>query len=149
MPDTTAPERRQLLVIFDSHGIIYRSYFALRDVLQVRKTGEMTAAVFGYANSLLHVLQELQPSYVIAAWDGPERTFRHEADETYKATRLPMPDDLRPQIGRVREMLDAFRIPVIEAPGYEADDVVGTIAAQGVQAGLDVVVVTQIGRAHV
>ena len=142
MPDTTAPERRQLLVIFDSHGIIYRSYFALRDVLQVRKTGEMTAAVFGYANSLLHVLQELQPSYVIAAWDGPERTFRHEADETYKATRLPMPDDLRPQIGRVREMLDAFRIPVIEAPGYEADDVVGTIAAQGVQAGLDVVVVT-------
>ena len=142
MPDTSAPDQRQLLVIFDSHGIIYRSYFALRDVLQVRKTGEMTAAVFGYANSLLHVLQELQPSYVIAAWDGPERTFRHEADETYKATRLPMPDDLRPQIGRVREMLDAFRIPVIEAAGYEADDVVGTIAAQGVQAGLDVVVVT-------
>ncbi|MFA7297367.1 MAG: DNA polymerase I, partial [Dehalococcoidia bacterium] len=142
MPDTTAPERRQLLVIFDSHGIIYRSYFALRDVLQVRKTGEMTAAVFGYANSLLHVLQELQPSYVIAAWDGPEPTFRHEADETYKATRLPMPDDLRPQLGRVREMLDAFRIPVIDAPGFEADDVVGTIAAQGVQAGLDVVVVT-------
>ena len=88
-------ERPPLLVILDSHGIIYRSYFALRDVLNVRRTGEPVAAVFGYANSLLHVLDELRPTYVIAAWDGPQPTFRHDADTTYKATRLPMPDDLR------------------------------------------------------
>ncbi len=131
-----------LLVIFDSHGIIYRSYFALRDALTVRKTGEPVAAVFGYANSLLHVLEELQPQYVIAAWDAPEPTFRHDADPTYKAQRLPMPDDLRPQLTRVREMLDAFRVPIIEAPGFEADDVVGTIAAQAAAAGLNVIVVT-------
>ena len=134
----TAP----LLVIFDSHGIIYRSYFALRDVLTVRRTGEAVAAVFGYANSLLHVLEELQPAYVIAAWDAPEPTFRHDVDASYKATRLPMPEDLRPQLGRVRQMLDAFRIPVIEAPGYEADDVVGTIAAQAAARGIEVIVIT-------
>src|SRR4029077_8444544 len=67
------PEKKPLLVIFDSHGIIYRSYFALREVLNVKRTGEPTAATFGYANTLLHVLNELQPTYVIAAWDGPER----------------------------------------------------------------------------
>jgi len=137
-----AGDNPPLLVVLDSHGIIYRSYFALKDVLQVRKTGESTAAVFGYANSLLHVLDELRPSYVIAAWDGPTPTFRHESDKTYKATRAPMPDDLRPQIGRVRQMLDAFRIPVVEAPGFEADDVVGTLANQAVAAGLNVMIVT-------
>src|SRR5262245_18032750 len=105
-----------MLVILDSHGIIYRSFFALRDALTVvRKTGEPVAAVFGYANSLLTVLNELRPTYVIAAWDGPQPTFRHEADETYKAQRLPMPDDLRPQLDRVRQLLEAFRIPRLEA----------------------------------
>jgi DNA polymerase-1 len=133
---------RPLLVLLDSHGIIYRSYFALRDVLNVRRTGEPVAAVFGYANSLLHVLAELQPAYVIAAWDGPEPTFRHEVTESYKATRQPMPDDLRPQIDRVRELLEAFRIPIVQAPGYEADDVVGTLATQAARAGVDVVIVT-------
>ena len=137
-----AAERPSLLVILDSHGIIYRSYFALRDVLTVRKTGEPVAAVFGYANSLLTVLDELKPRYVIAAWDGPEPTFRHEADETYKAQRLPMPDDLRPQLARVCELLKAFRIPRLEAPGFEADDVVGTLAAQAAAAGIDVIIVT-------
>ncbi|MFN8584643.1 MAG: DNA polymerase I [Dehalococcoidia bacterium] len=133
---------KPLLVILDSHGIIYRSYFALRDVLTVRRTGEPVAAVYGYANSLLYVINELHPRYIMAAWDGPQPTFRHEADETYKATRVSMPDDLRPQVGYVRKLLDAFRIPVIEAPGYEADDVLGTLAAQGRDAGLDVVIVT-------
>ncbi len=132
----------ETLVILDSHGIIYRSYFALRDVLTVRRTGEPVAAVYGYANSLLYVINELHPRYIMAAWDGPQRTFRHEADATYKATRLPMPDDLRPQIDRVRQLLEAFRIPLVEAPGYEADDVLGTLAMQGRAAGLDVVIVT-------
>ena len=120
-------DRPELLVILDSHGIIYRSYFALREAFAstVRRTGEPVWAVYGYANSLLYVLDELHPTHIIAAWDGPGPTFRHEADADYKATRAPMPDDLKPQLGRVRELLDAFRIPVMEAPGYEADDVLG------------------------
>ena len=99
-------------------------------------------AVYGYANSLLYVLDELHPTHIIAAWDGPTPTFRHEADASYKATREPMPDDLKPQVGRVREVLDAFRIPVVEAPGYEADDVLGTLAAQAAEAGVPTVLVT-------
>ncbi|MSQ29934.1 MAG: DNA polymerase I [Dehalococcoidia bacterium] len=133
---------RQLLVLLDSHGIIFRSYFALRDVLTVRHTGEPIAAVFGYANTLLSVLTELHPTYVIAAWDASEQTFRKKKDERYKAHRAAVPDDLIPQFGRVRSMLDAFRIPVVEKIGYEADDVLGTLAAQAHEQGLDVVIVT-------
>ena len=137
-------DRPPLLVILDSHGIIYRSYFALRESFAstVRRTGEPVWAVYGYANSLLYVLDELHPTHVIAAWDGPTPTFRHKEDAAYKATRPPMPDDLRPQVERVRELLNAFRIPVIDAEGFEADDVLGTLAAQAVQAGVEVVVVT-------
>ncbi|MDA0301285.1 MAG: DNA polymerase I [Chloroflexi bacterium] len=134
--------QRPLLVILDSHGIIFRSYFALRDVLTVRRTGEPVAAVFGYANSVLTVFNELKPTYVIAAWDASEQTFRKERDERYKATRAETPEDLIPQFDRVRQLLDAFRIPVVEKIGYEADDVLGTLACQAVEAGLDVVIVT-------
>lgn len=137
-----APERAPLLLVLDSHGIIYRSYFALRDTLTLRKTGEPVWAVYGYANTLLYVLDELQPTHVIAAWDAPGGTFRHEADANYKATRPPTPDDLPPQMERVRELLNAFRIPVIEAPGYEADDVVGALAKQASDAGVEMVVMT-------
>ncbi len=144
-PTATPGEGRAakpLLVILDSHGIIFRSYFALRDVLTVRRTGEPVAAVFGYANSVLTVFNELKPTYVIAAWDASEQTFRKERDVRYKATRAETPDDLIPQFDRVRQLLDAFRIPVVEKIGYEADDVLGTLATQAVEAGLEVVIVT-------
>ena len=137
-------DRPNLLVILDSHGIIYRSYYALRDSFAstVRRTGEPVWAVYGYANSLLYVLDELRPTHIIAAWDAPTPTFRHEADAAYKATRAPTPADLKPQIDRVKELLGAFRIPVIEAPGYEADDVLGTLATQAKAAGVETVLVT-------
>ena len=140
----SATGERPLLVILDSHGIIFRSYFAMRESspLTVRRTGEPTWAVYGYANSLLYVLAELQPTHVVAAWDAPEPTFRHDLDETYKATRPPMPDDLPSQIERVRELLDAFRIPVLEAAGYEADDIAGALATQARAAGVETVIVT-------
>ncbi len=133
---------KPLLVILDSHGIIFRSYFALRDVLTVRRTGELVAAVFGYANSVLTVFNELKPTYVIAAWDASEQTFRKDMDERYKATRAETPSDLIPQFDRVRQLLDAFGIPLVEKMGYEADDVLGTLATQAIEAGLDVVIVT-------
>ena len=139
--DTTAT-RAPLLLILDSHGIIFRSYFALKDALPARPDGEPVWAVYGFASTLLAVLGDLAPTHVIAAWDAPEPTFRHDADETYKATRAPTPDDLPPQIDRVRELLAAFSIPLIEAPGYEADDVVGTLAQQAAAAGVDTVIMT-------
>ena len=82
--ESKATERKPLLVILDSHGIIFRSFYALRDILTVRRTGEPVAAVFGYANSLLTVFNELEPTHVIAAWDASSETFRKELDERAK-----------------------------------------------------------------
>jgi len=134
--------RKPLLVILDSHGIIFRSYYALRDVLTVRRTGEPVAAVFGYANSLLTVFNDLQPTHVIAAWDASSETFRKQTDERYKANREATPEELVPQFDRVRELLDAFHIPLVERPGYEADDILGTFARQAAAQGIDTIIVT-------
>jgi DNA polymerase-1 len=139
---TASTERKPLLVILDSHGIIFRSYYALRDVLTVRRTGEPVSAVFGYANSLLTVFNELNPTHVIAAWDESGPSLRKERDERYKAQRTAAPDDLVPQFARVRELLDAFHIPTIGRAGYEADDILGTFAAQAAAQGIDTVIVT-------
>ena len=134
--------RKPLLVILDSHGIIFRSYYALRDVITVRRTGEPVAAVYGYANSLLTVFDELKPTHVIAAWDASSETFRKAVDERYKANRPPTPEDLIPQFDRIREILDAFHIPLVERDGYEADDVLGTFARQAVDQGIETVTVS-------
>ncbi len=128
---------RKRLVIIDSHGLMFRSYFALKDVLPAGPNGEPVSAVYGYANSLLAVLADLRPTHLIAAWDASETTFRKELDPTYKANRDPTPDDLRPQFDRVRELLAAFSIPVVEKGGYEADDVLGTLAAQARTQGIE------------
>ena len=137
-----AGERSPRLLILDSHGIIFRSYFALRDVLTVRSTGEPVSAVYGYANSLLTVLDELEPTHVIAAWDAASATFRRGLDEGYKAHRPPTPPDLLPQFERVRELLGAFQIPLVERPGFEADDVLGTFASQASAQGIETILVT-------
>jgi len=137
------PEGEQpLLVILDSHGIIFRSYYALRDILPPTRTQEPISAVYGYANSLLTVFRELKPTHVIAAWDASASTFRKAKDERYKATRDATPDDLLPQFDRIREMLEAFRIPLVEKAGYEADDVLGTLAEQAHEQGMPVIIVT-------
>jgi len=132
----TNPNRKRLVII-DSHGLMFRSYFALKDVLPAGPGGEPVSAVYGYASSLLAVLADLQPTHLIAAWDASEMTFRKELDPTYKANREPTPDDLRPQFDRVRELLGAFSIPLVEKGGYEADDVLGTLAAQAKKSGVE------------
>tara|TARA_Y100000588_G_scaffold16388_1_gene17256 strand:+ start:587 stop:3229 length:2643 start_codon:yes stop_codon:yes gene_type:complete len=104
--------------------------------------GELTFATYGYAESLLRVLDQLKPTHICAAWDAKGKTFRHEAREDYKATRRKTPEDLLPQMERVREMLNAFAIPVYEAPGFEADDVAGTIATRTAAEGIDTWIVT-------
>ncbi|MEX1022317.1 MAG: DNA polymerase I [Dehalococcoidia bacterium] len=141
-PSDEPGEEQPLLVILDSHGIIFRSYYALRDVLPPTRTQEPISAVFGYANSLLTVFRELKPTHVIAAWDASEETFRKGKDERYKAHREAVPNDLIPQFDRIRELLEAFRIPLAEKMGYEADDVLGTLAEQAFDQGIPVIIVT-------
>jgi len=124
-------EERRLLVLLDGHSIIHRSYYAMKEQpLTVRRTGEVISAVYGFANTLLSVLQELKPTHVALAMDKGGVTFRHRLDASYKAHRTTMPDDLREQIGRCRQLIEAFGIPIYEYEGYEADDVLGTLARQ-------------------
>ena len=139
-----AAETKPRLVILDSHGILFRAFFALgsQPNPMMSSKGELTFATYGYAESLLRVIDQLRPTHICAAWDAPGKTFRHEAREDYKATRRKTPDDLLPQMARVREMLDAFAIPVYEMPGFEADDIAGTIATRSAAEGLETWVVT-------
>ena len=132
------------LVILDSHGILFRAFFALGSAPNpmMSSKGELTFATYGYAESLLRVFDQLSPTHICAAWDAKGKTFRHEAREDYKATRRETPADLLPQMDRVREMLNAFAIPVYEAPGFEADDVAGTIATRTAAEGIDTWIVT-------
>ena len=131
-------------MILDSHGILYRAFFALGSAPNpmMSSKGELTFATYGYAESLLRVFDQLNPTHICAAWDAKGKTFRHEAREDYKATRRETPQDLLPQMARVREMLEAFAIPVYEAPGFEADDVAGTIATKAAAEGVDTWIVT-------
>lgn len=139
-----ASDSKPRLVILDSHGILFRAFFALGSVPNplTSSKGEPTFAVYGYAESLLHVLEMLNPTHICAAWDAGGKTFRHEASEDYKATRRPTPPDLLPQMARVREMLDVFNIPVFEMPGFEADDLAGTLSRLSAEQGIETYIVT-------
>jgi DNA polymerase-1 len=113
------------LMLLDSNGLIYRGYHALPPLTTSK--GELVNAVFGFCSILLRGIQDVRPEYVAACFDLPGPTFRHEQFAEYKATRTPMPDDLRSQFPKVREVVAALRIPVYEMAGFEADDVIGTI----------------------
>ena len=133
----------QRLALLDGHGIIFRAYFgAQRNPLSSSKTGEVTSAVYGFANTLLRVIRELKPTHIAVTLDRPGPTFRHTKDEKYKAHRPPMPDDLRPQVHRVRELIEAFNIPIFECDGFEADDCLGTLSRQAAERGVETYVVT-------
>jgi DNA polymerase-1 len=116
------------LMLLDGYGLVYRGYFALPPLTTSR--GELVNGVFGFASIVLRGIADLQPDYLAVSFDLPGPTFRHERYAEYKATRQRMPDDLRDQFPKVREVVKALRIPVYEMQGYEADDVIGTITSQ-------------------
>ena len=128
------------LMLLDGNGLIYRGYFALPPLTTSK--GELVNAVFGFCSIVLRGFQDIQPDYVAVAFDLPGPTFRHERFADYKATRQRMPDDLRDQFPKVREVVRALRIPVYELAGYEADDVIGTLTVQAERDGLDTTIVT-------
>ena len=116
------------LMLLDGYGLVYRGYFALPPLTTSK--GELVNGVFGFASIMLRGIQDLQPDYLAVSFDLPGPTFRHEQYAEYKATRVRMPDDLRDQFPKVREVVKALRIPVYEQQGYEADDVIGTITKE-------------------
>jgi DNA polymerase-1 len=135
-------EEKPLLVLLDGHGIIHRAYHAFKEPLIVRRTGEVVTAVYGLANTLLSVLEQLNPTHIAIALDPRGPTFRHELDITYKAQRVAAPEDLTSQIARCVELIEAFNIPVFREPGFEADDALGTLAREAEEQGIDTFVVS-------
>jgi DNA polymerase-1 len=130
------------LFLIDGSALVYRAYFAfIRNPLITRK-GEHTSAVFGFVNSLLKILKEEKPTHLAVVFDTPSPTFRHKMYDAYKATRAKMPDDMIPQLGRLREVLQAMGVPMLELAGFEADDIIGTMATQTAARGLEVIMVT-------
>ena len=136
---------RPRLFLIDGHALAYRTYFALTGVgggsRWITKSGEPTAGTYGFTSVLLRLLEQEQPEYLAVAFDTG-KTFRDELYEDYKATRDKMPDDLRLQIERIHEVVETFGIPILEADGYEADDVLGTVARLAVEQGVDVIILT-------
>jgi DNA polymerase-1 len=135
-----------IIFLIDGHAVAYRAYFALTAAGTSRerwqtKSGEPTAGTYGFASILMRLLEQSQPEYVAVAFDTG-KTFRDDIYPDYKATREKMPDDLRPQIERIRELVDAFNIPRLEIKGFEADDVLGTVARMAVSAGFGVKIIT-------
>ncbi|MFN2120611.1 MAG: 5'-3' exonuclease H3TH domain-containing protein, partial [Anaerolineales bacterium] len=134
-----------VLYLVDGHALAYRMYFALTaggaSTRWQTSTGEPTAGIYGFARELLRILEQERPEYLAVAFDTG-KTFRDEIFPEYKATRAKMPDDLRTQLEHIREMVDAFNIPRLEMEGYEADDVLGSIAHIAGEMGMGVKIVT-------
>jgi len=114
------------LVLLDTHALIHRAYHALPKFTS-KNTGEPTGALYGLSTMLLKVIRELKPDYIVAAFDRAEPTFRHDVYDGYKAKRPEAEDDLVKQLIRARDIVEAFGIPILDAAGFEADDVLGTI----------------------
>jgi DNA polymerase-1 len=123
-----AEPKEKKLVLIDSHALIHRAYHAL-PTLSTKK-GERVNAVYGFVAVLLKVLKDLKPDYLVAAFDLPGPTFRHKEFEAYKATRIKAPDELYAQIGRVKEVVQAFDIPIFEKAGFEADDIIASLVTK-------------------
>jgi len=128
------------LILIDANGLVYRAFFALP--YMTTTDGRPTNAVYGFTTMLLKILEEERPDYIAAAFDKAAPTFRHETFKAYKATRQRMPDDLRPQMTTAKEILEALAVPVYEVAGYEADDILGTMAHKAAAEGFDVLIVT-------
>jgi len=129
------------LVLIDGHALAYRAYFALQTTGLSTSRGEPTHAVYGFCLMLLTVLEEEKPEFLAVTFDVGE-TFRHEQYAAYKATRDKAPEDLHQQVERIKQVIQAFGLPVLIAEGYEADDVLGTIAQQAEKMAVDTLIVT-------
>ena len=124
------------LYLIDGMALIYRAHFALIRQPLFTSGGKPTSAIFGFMNMLLKLLKEHNPKKIAIILDSKEPTFRHKLFTDYKATREKMPDELAEQLEPLFEIIAATRIPMIKYPGYEADDIIGTLAKQADEAGI-------------
>jgi len=130
------------LFLIDAYAIIYRSYYAFIRNPRFNSKGLNTSAIFGFVNTLEDVLKREKPTHIAVAFDPKGKTFRHEAFEQYKAQREATPEDIRLAVPIIKDLIKAYNIPALEVPGYEADDVIGTMAKKAEQAGFEVFMLT-------
>lgn len=134
------PQAGEVVYVIDSHSLIFQVFHAIPEMTSPR--GEPVSAVFGFLRDLLYLIEQRQPSYLIAAFDMPGPTFRHNLYDGYKADRSEMPAELASQLPKIQAMLEALAVPVIGQPGFEADDVLATLARQCDEIGAKCLLVT-------
>jgi DNA polymerase-1 len=127
--------------LIDGHSYLYQAFYAISRLNA--PDGQPVNAVYGFTNLLVKLFTEIKPDYIAIAMDAPGKTFRHALFEQYKATRKPMPTELQSQIPIIREIMEAFGVPVLTLPGYEADDIIGALAKQAEKEGLETFIVTR------
>lgn len=130
------------LFLLDAYALIYRSYYAFIRNPRVNSKGENTSAIFGFVNTLEEVLHKENPSHIAVAFDPDGPTFRHQEFEAYKAQREATPEDIKRSVPIIKQIIAAYNIPILEVPGYEADDVIGTIAKRADKDRFDVYMMT-------
>ena len=130
------------LLLIDAYAMIFRAYYAFIRAPRMNSKGENTSAIFGFCVTLEDLLKKINPTHVGVAFDPAGGTFRHEAYEQYKAQRPETPEDIRKAVPVIKQLLEAMNIPVLEVPGFEADDVIGTLSVQGEKAGFEVYMAT-------
>ena len=136
------PQPTQKLFLLDAFALIYRAHFAFIKAPRVTSSGMNTSAVFGFTNTLLEVLKKEAPTHIGVAFDTPKKTFRHEQFEAYKAQREAQPEDISIAVPYVKRLLEAMNIPILLVDGYEADDVIGTLARCAAEEGFEVFMMT-------
>ena len=133
---------RPLLLVIDGHAVVHRAWAAIQTSMTIRATGEEVQGVYGFMNAFLKTLSTWHPTHCAIAFDLPGPVFRHAMYEEYKAQRPEMPPSLRSQFPHVRQLMEAFGVPIFELEGYEADDVIGTLCRQAEEQSLETVILT-------
>ncbi|MEU4543635.1 DNA polymerase I [Nonomuraea dietziae] len=142
MPKSEATPARPCLLLLDGHSLAYRAFYALKDANLMTTDGQHTEAVYGFTSMLTNILRDEQPTNVAVCFDRSEPTFRHVEYTEYKANRSETPEDFRGQMQLIYELLDTMRIPHLSLPGYEADDLIATLATRAAAQGMNVLIVT-------
>ncbi|SNZ07891.1 DNA polymerase-1 [Persephonella hydrogeniphila] len=133
-------EKKKKIILIDGSSYLYRAFYALPPLKSPK--GEPTGAIYGFIRMLSKLMNEFNPKYIAVAFDLPGKTFRHEEYKEYKATRKETPDELKLQIPKLKEILRLWGIKLIEIPGYEADDIIATLAKKGKEKDFEVIIVT-------
>ena len=134
--------KRKRFFIIDGYAVLYRSHYALIRNPLITSYGLHSSALFGFINQVMKLIRSENPDYIACAFDSKEKTFRHDMYKEYKANRSPMPEEMQVQLPHLWEILDAMNMPVIKKPGFEADDIIGTLATEADEVGLDTYIVS-------